>query len=265
MTTNQIALRDVKAKEKANLIREQELAETSAHNRSTERYTEEHYIRQDQAALTQAWAASSQATTAEKNQIVNAINAQTNAFNAETSRMTYAETVQHNRATEAQEVAKLTEQQRSNIANESIKWQEVVEKQRHNKQDEAIGYMNAAANDLKATTEAGNAVRNALYDSSVLKLKTSEQLQKAYEYDQNLAFEREKFERSKTESDRKAAQYDTELAIKAAGTELKGLELQYKTAGDTKPNTSKLAEWVIDPLRDFTDRVLDKLSFGAIY
>lgn len=299
MTTNQIALRDVKTKERANQLREAELAESRRHNVETEGYTAEHYVRQDQASLLQAYASQSQAETAAKNQVVNMINAETNKYNAETSRLVYGESVRHNtaseaemyrhntaterqaintlneearhnRASESNESSKIAESVRHNKATELQAENELAEDKRHHKADEAIGYINAGANATRAATDASALVHQIANDAAKLSYSYSELAQKtAYNEAQiaaaadSRAIERERLAQDKTISDEKLIRTDVEQAIKVAGLQLDALGLQAKYDYDHGPNIKKESEFILYPIIDVTERVAEK--FGVSF
>lgn len=116
-----------------NQLQWQELQETKQHNRATETEQRRHDIRQEDAAFASAEASAK------------AAEARIQAANAQFASI--AESAQHNRASEANEQARIhvqsmdsQERMRSNLVNEQQGLQSLEEQHRHNVADEGLKY-----------------------------------------------------------------------------------------------------------------------------
>lgn len=131
--------------------------ETARHNRATEAQALESLGIQRQKVQVDAF----NAETNRYNADTNRLNAQvyrdmqtTQQYDAETRRLSYGESVRHNKASEGLGYSQLAEARRHNVASEGLQAQYQGEMMRHNRASEAVDFSNARARMQDAATNA---------------------------------------------------------------------------------------------------------------
>lgn len=131
--------------------------ETARHNRATEAQALETLGIQRQKVQVDAF----NAETNRYNADTNRLNAQvyrdmqtTQQYDAETRRLSYGESVRHNKASESLGYGQLAESRRHNMASEGLQSQYQNEMIRHNRASEAVDFSNARARTQDAATNA---------------------------------------------------------------------------------------------------------------